>query len=119
MVRYRRNYIAGGTYFFFTVTLDDRASTALVDHIVELRAAFRAVRREQPFVIDAIVILPDHLHAIWTLPDADDDFSDRWRRIKAGFTHQLVVAGIDVGRRSNGEYALWQRRFWEHVTGYP
>jgi putative transposase len=74
MVRYRRNFVHGGTYFF-TVTLLDRNSSALVDHIGALRAAFRASRRERPFMIDAIVILPDHLHAILTLPEDDANFS--------------------------------------------
>src|SRR4029450_4793115 len=67
MVRYRRNFVPGGT-FFFTVTLADRRSSVLVDHIVALRAAFRVTRSEQPFAIDAIVVLPDHLHTIMTLP---------------------------------------------------
>lgn len=114
MVRYRRNYIAGGTCFF-TVTLDDRASSALVDHIGALRTAFRRARQERPFDIDAIVILPDHLHGIWTLPDGDDDFSSRWKRIKAHFTRELSSAGVPIARHRNGEYALWQRRFWEHT----
>ena len=73
--------------------------------------AFRMARQERPFTIDAIVILPDHLHAIWTLPSGDSDFSGRWRRIKAYFTHRLVAAGVPVKRHRNGEYALWQRRF--------
>src|SRR5436853_752480 len=114
MVRYRRNFIAGGTYFF-TVTLADRKSSALVDHVTALRMAFRVARHEHPFTVDAIVILPDHLHAIWTLPPGDCDFSGRWRRIKAHFTHRLVAAGTPVKRHRNGEYALWQRRFWEHT----
>jgi len=114
MVRYRRNFIAGGTYFF-TVTLADRTSSALVDHVSALRMAFRIARRERPFTIDAVVILPDHLHAIWTLPPGDSDFSGRWRRIKAHVTHRLVAAGTPVQRHRNGEYALWQRRFWEHT----
>ncbi len=114
MVRYRRNFVAGGTYFF-TVTLDDRTSSALVEHVGALRAAFRTARQERPFKIDAIVVLPDHLHAIWTLPVDDADFSSRWKRIKASFTRRLVVAGVPVARHSNGEYALWQRRFWEHT----
>jgi len=63
MVRYRRNFVPGGT-FFFTVTLADRCSSALVDHVDALRAAFPAGRRERPFTVDAIVILPEHLHAI-------------------------------------------------------
>jgi hypothetical protein len=73
MVRYRRNFVPGGT-FFFTVTLDDRRSSALVDNVALLRAAFRKTRSERPFAIDAIVILPDHLHVIMTLPPGDSDF---------------------------------------------
>jgi len=69
MVRYRRNFVPGGTYFF-TVTLADRRSSILIDRIGTLRAAVRVARRERPFTIDAIVILPDHLHAIFTLPPA-------------------------------------------------
>jgi putative transposase len=93
MVRYRRNFVPGGTYFF-TVTLADRTSSALVDHVSTLRMAFRIARHERPFTIDAIVVLPDHLHALWTLPPGDPDFSGRWRRIKAYFTHRLVAAGV-------------------------
>lgn len=70
MVLYRRNRVAGGTYFF-TVTLKDRKSTLLVDQIDPLRAAFYAVKHAHPFHIDALVILPEHLHAIWTLPPGD------------------------------------------------
>jgi putative transposase len=114
MVRYRRNFVSGGT-FFFTVTLADRRSSALVDRIAYLRDAFRLTRRERPFAIDAIVVLPDHLHAILTLPQDDADFSGRWRRIKGAFTHSLVRKGLSVGRNQRGEYALWQRRFWEHT----
>ena len=112
MVRYRRNVIQGGTYFF-TVTLAERTSSALVQHVDALRMAFRIARHERPFAIDAIVILPDHLHTVWTLPSDDSDFS--WKRIKAHFTHRLVAAGVPVERHHNGEYALWQRRFWEHT----
>jgi REP-associated tyrosine transposase len=74
MVGYRRNFVPGGTYFF-TVTLADRRSTALVDQIESLRGAFSAARQERPFTIEAIVILPEHLHAIFTLPSGDADFS--------------------------------------------
>jgi putative transposase len=114
MVRYRRNFVPGGSYFF-TVTLADRRSSALVDYIDAVRAAFRAGRRERPFAIDAIVILPDHLHSIFTLPPGDADFSGRWRRIKGHFSNQVIAAGAAIKRRPNGEYALWQRRFWEHT----
>src|SRR5262249_42263323 len=115
MVRYRRNFISGGT-FFFTVALADRRSSALVDHIASLRAAFRQTRRERPFAIDAIVVLPDHLHAIMTLPPEDADFSGRWRRIKGLFTRAVVRSGISASRDQRGEFDLWQRRFWEHTV---
>jgi putative transposase len=114
MVHYRRNFLQGGT-FFFTVTLVDRNSSALVDYVGTLRAAFRAARRERPFAIDAIVILPDHLHAILTLPPADADFSGRWRRIKGHFSSALIDDGVRIARAPNGDLALWQRRFWEHT----
>lgn len=114
MVNYRRNYVSGGTYFF-TVTLRDRSSNLLIAHIELLRAAFRLARHKRPFQIDAIVILPDHLHAIWTLPDGDDNYSARWQAIKSHFTHALVKAGVQLTHDAKGEYDLWQRRFWEHT----
>jgi putative transposase len=114
MVRYRRNFIAGGTYFF-TVTLEDRTSRILIDHVGALRRAFRLTRRACPFAIDAVVVLPDHLHIVMTLPEADADYSNRWRLIKRRFTDAVVETEVPVARRRNGEYALWQRRFWEHT----
>jgi REP-associated tyrosine transposase len=114
MARYRRNFIPGGTYFF-TVVLADRRSTALVDHIGALRSAFREARRARPFAIDALFVLPDHLHAILTLPANDADFSGRWRPIKGHFSNTLIKAGLYLKRRPNGELALWQRRFWQHT----
>ena len=114
MVGYRRYFVPGGTHFF-TVTLADRGSFALVDRVTALRAAFRACRRERPFWIDAIVILPDHLHAILTLPPGDSDFSGRWRRIKGHFSRHMIAAGAFTKRHANEDYALWQRRFWEHT----
>ena len=114
MVRYRRNFVAGGI-FFFTVTLADRSSTALADQVDALRAAFRTTRRAHPFAIDAIVVLPDHLHVVMTLPEGDADFPNRWRLIKRRFTTTVMNTGTSVGRHRNGEHALWQRRFWEHT----
>jgi putative transposase len=114
MVRYRRNFLPGGS-FFFTVTLADRRSSALVDYVDALRSAFRVTRRERPFAIEAIVILPDHLHVVLTLPPDDADFSGRWRRIKGQFSSALIDAGVSIARASNGDLALWQRRFWEHT----
>jgi REP element-mobilizing transposase RayT len=96
MVYYRRNFVSGAGYFF-TVNLADRKSCLLIDHIGELRAAFRYVRQRHPFALDAIVVLPDHLHAIWTLPEGDADFSVRWRLIKSAFSRALP-AGEQVSR---------------------
>jgi putative transposase len=114
MVRYRRNLVPGGT-FFFTLTLADRRSSVLTDHIGSLRAAFRQTRDEHPFVIDSIVVLPEHLHAILTLPPDDSDYSSRWRRIKGLFTRGVVASGRSIPRSDRGEYFLWQKRFWEHT----
>jgi putative transposase len=114
MVRYRRNIVPGGTYFF-TVTLRDRRSSHLTNHITNLRNAFRVARQERPFAIDAIAVLPDHLHAIWTLPDGDADFSGRWRRIKSYFSRNVAAAEVSLKRKPTGEYELWQSRFWEHT----
>ncbi|MES2105320.1 MAG: transposase [Pseudomonadota bacterium] len=114
MVRYRRNLVRGGTYFF-TVTLADRQAAFLTEHIDLLRNAFRSVQMEKPFRIDAIVVLPEHLHAIWTLPDDDADYALRWKKIKANFTRLLIKSGIELNRNKKGEYDLWQRRYWEHT----
>jgi putative transposase len=114
MVRYRRNFVPGGTYFF-TVTLQNRRSQVLVEHVDLLRHAFRATRGERPFDIDAIVVLPDHLHAVMTLPEDDQDFSGRWRRMKSLFTRLAVARGVPAKCNQRGEYNLWQSRFWEHT----
>jgi putative transposase len=114
MVRYRRNFVPGGTYFF-TVTLKDRRSAVLVTHVAALRSAFRVTRTERPFTIDAIVILPDHLHTLITLPPGDADFPVRWRRIKSLFTQQVALTDATLRPNQRGQYDLWQRRFWEHT----
>ena len=80
-----------------------------------LRQAFRQTRDEHPFTIDAIVVLPDHLHAIWTLPESDVDYAGRWRRLKGLFTRAVEKAGVSPLRDPRGEHMLWQRRFWEHT----
>src|SRR3979490_1183671 len=97
MVAYPRNFVPGGT-FFFTVVLENRRSSLLVDKIASLRLAFRVARAERPFKLDAIVILPDHLHAVMTLPDGDSDFSGRWRRIKTVFSRQVVAEAVPVSQ---------------------
>jgi putative transposase len=88
MTSYRRNFVPGGSYFF-TVNLADRRQRLLVEHIDLLRSAFRYARAGHEFTIEAIAILPEHLHAIWTLPDGDADFALRWRLIKATFSRGL------------------------------
>src|SRR5436190_16677471 len=84
MSRYRRAKVEGGTYFF-TVTLADRSSDALVQHVDSFRDAYRWVQKHHPFETVAICVLPDHLHAIWTLPDGDTDFSTRWSLYQGSF----------------------------------
>jgi len=88
MTNYRRNFVPGGSYFF-TVNLADRSSRLLTDHVDLLRKAFRYARLRHAFTIDAVVILPDHLHAIWSLPEGDADFATRWRHVKAMFSRAL------------------------------
>ncbi|MCZ0812425.1 MAG: REP-associated tyrosine transposase [Pseudomonadota bacterium] len=131
MSRYIRPAIPGAS-IFFTVTLSVRGSRLLVEEIARLRAAVRATMAERPFHVDAWVVLPDHMHAVWTLPEGDSGYAVRWGAIKARFTHGVrqaeavtwprfpVVragqyAGVNPGlRQDKGEVALWQRRFWEH-----
>jgi putative transposase len=114
-MQYRRVKIEGGTYFF-TVNLAERKRTILLDNVQILREVISRVKERHPFVIDAMVVLPDHLHAIWTLPRNDADYSTRWMLIKAGFSRR-----INRGERRNasrikkGERGIWQRRYWEHL----
>ena len=115
MTDYRRNFVAGGS-FFFTVNLEDRRLTLLTDHIDVLRRAVRETRARHPFSIEAIVILPEHLHAIWTLPDGDCDYGTRWRLIKSTFSRALPGGEpISASRAERGERGIWQRRYWEHT----
>ena len=115
MPNYRRFRVPGGTYFF-TVNLLERKGDLLVRHIDELREAVRLTKHKRPFQIDAWVVLPDHMHTVWTLPPGDDDYSNRWKAIKIRFVQKLPR----TERRSKvrivkGERAIWQRRFWEYT----
>ena len=115
MVSYRRARFPGASYFF-TVTLLDRRASLLTDHIDDLRMAFSTVKQSHPFRIDAAVILPDHIHCIWTLPTDDADFSMRWREIKSGFSRRIRNREkITCSREQRKERGIWQRRFWEHL----
>ncbi len=115
MVEYRRNFVPGGQ-FFFTVALEDRRAAWLTLHVELLRAAIARTQRALPFRIDAMVVLPEHLHSIFTLPAGDADFHERWRRIKGGFTRAVREAGVVVPGRENRGFQLWQRRYWEHTV---
>ena len=115
MSHYRRLYVPGGSYFF-TVNLAAPGTSTLCDEVGLLRNVYAVVAREHPVVTHAIVILPDHLHAVWTLPEGDDDFSVRWKKIKAGFSrHCLATAEVSPSKARKGEKGIWQRRFWEHA----
>jgi len=116
MTNYRRTKIEGACYFF-TVNLARRSGNhLLVDRIELLRNVFRKVKEDHPFVIDAIVILPDHLHCIWTLPAGDADYKTRWGLIKANFSRQIPgMEKRSQSRIKRGERGIWQRRFWEHM----
>lgn len=114
MVLYRRNRIVGGTYFF-TVTLRDRKSCLLVEHIGLLREAVHRTKRAKPFAIDAWAVMPDHMHTVWTLPPGDADYSGRWRSIKGHFSHEIAKLLEGPTPNAKGEYGFWQRRFWEHT----
>ncbi len=115
MPNYCRHRVSGGIYFF-TVNLLERRKSLLVDHIDALRNAIRQTRRTRPFYIDAWVILPDHMHCIWTLPCGDNDYSSRWRAIKKDFSKSIPAgeyrSAIRIKRHERG---IWQRRFWEHT----
>lgn len=115
MTSYRRNFIPGGSYFF-TVALADRSQHLLVEHVDQLRNAFREVKHAMPFDLVAIVALPEHLHCIWTLPPGDTDYPTRWRRLKAAFAHDLPKGEQrSASRIAKGERGIWQRRYWEHT----
>jgi REP-associated tyrosine transposase len=108
--------VCSGGCWFFTVNLLERRKTLLVDHIAALREAVAITRANHPFAIDAFVVLPNHLHAIWQLPPDDRDFSTRWLLIKSRFARALPkrerLSAVRVARHERG---IWQRRFWEHL----
>jgi len=115
MSEYIRNRVSGASYFF-TTNLLNRKTTLLVDHIDEFREAVRKVRNKYPFYIDAWVVLPEHTHCIWTLPESDQDYSGRWREIKKAFSKSLPpIEHCSKIRIKRHERGIWQRRFWEHT----
>ena len=119
MSRYRRDSTPGGTWFFTVVTQNRRP--ILCDEAVRaaLHDAIVLTRVNWPFRIDAWVLLPDHLHCIWTLPDGDADFPTRWNLIKRRTSAALKVTYFNAGmmtpsKTSRRELTFWQRRYWEH-----
>ncbi|MFA6163847.1 MAG: transposase [Methylobacter sp.] len=116
MRTYIRSRLQGGIYFF-TVNLAERGQNdLLLRNIDTLREAFRHTQQRHPFVIEAIVVLPEHLHCLWRLPEGDDDFSLRWRLIKAHFSRHIVSGErVSASRQRKNERGIWQRRYWEHL----
>ncbi len=111
-MEFRRARIPGATYFFTVVTAERRP--LLIDNISHLRNAFRSVKHRYPFHIEAIVVLPDHPHAIWRLPEGDAAYPLRWSLIKHHFSIGLPAGRRTASRRSKREKGIWQRRYWEH-----
>ena len=119
MSRYRRANTPGATYFFTVVTYRRRWFLTEEQPRRWLREAIATTRRDHPFGIDAWVLMPDHLHCIWTLPAGDGDFSTRWALIKSRFTrfakpHLHRPEWVTASKRRHREGTVWQRRFWEH-----
>jgi len=114
-MRYRRTLVPGATYFF-TLNLADRRCHLLVENIEALREAVRVVKQAHPFEIVAWVVLPEHMHAIWSLPAADSDYSLRWNQIKGAFSRRVPTGErLSRSRAGKRERGVWQRRFWEHL----
>ena len=115
MTNYRRNFLPGGTYFF-TAVLANRHSRLLVDKIEALRGALQHTQREMPFKVIAMVVLLDHLHCVWRLPQGDADYPTRWKLFKTAFSRCIPKGERrSVSRISKGERGIWQRRYWEHT----
>jgi putative transposase len=121
MPNFRRYFVPGGTFFFTVVT--DRRAPVFGDPQARtlMGTALRECRERQPFRIEAIVLLPDHLHTIWTLPSGDDAYPLRWARIKRSFTRAWLLAGgleqpTSTGRQRDGRRGVFQPKYWEHTV---
>jgi putative transposase len=116
MTDYRRVYMPGASWFFTVNLAERRNNKLLVEQIEPLRMAFRYVKKRRPFAINAVVIMPDHLHCIWTLPTGDADFSSRWNLLKGYFSRNISKGErVSASRAKRRERGLWQRRFWAHL----
>jgi putative transposase len=118
-MKYRRAKISGASYFFTIVTHQRQPIFTTAEIIALFETSVSRIKARHPFDIDAVVILPDHIHTIWTLPGGDADFPRRWRLIKEAFTKPFVRAHgarpRNASRLAKNEQAIWQRRYWEHV----
>lgn len=114
-MQYRRSKEPGACYFF-TVNLAERNKSLLVSHVNELRLAFKKTKQEHPFDITAIVVLLDHLHVLWQLPENEANYPSRWNLIKHRFSRTLLKnERISASRQKKGERGIWQRRYWEYL----
>jgi putative transposase len=116
MTEYRRPFMPGAAWFFTVNLAERKGNRLLIEKLDNLRSAFRSVQADHQFRIDAVVILPEHLHCIWTLPPQDADFATRWGLIKGQFSRSIQKGErISQSRLKRGERGIWQRRFWEHL----
>ena len=115
-MQYRRVFTLGGTLFFTVVTFDRQDIFTGENTVSILREAFREVLTQHPFQINAFVLLPNHLHTVWTLPEGDCNYPTRWRLIKSKFSRRWTKRPPvhSISRRKKGEQEVWQRRYWEH-----
>ena len=115
MPQYLRARIEGGVYFF-TITLADRSSDLLVRHIEHLRKVYKVVEDRHPFETIAICVLPDHMHAVWSLPSGDSNFPVRWSQIKSAFSREFPATNVrSASKAAKRDKGIWQRRYWEHT----
>jgi putative transposase len=120
MSQYRRNYIPGGTFFLTLVTYQRMPLFSNPENIHSLRFALSTTRLEMPFEILGAVVLPEHIHFLWTLPPNDSNYSRRVGRLKVLFTQSLrgkktLPKQVSISRQKHRESDVWQRRFWEHT----
>lgn len=117
MATFRRSTTPGATYFFTLNTCGRQKVLTDVRVYDALKHGLRRVKEQLPFTIDAFVLLPDHLHCIWTLPELDADYAKRWNFIKRYVSQQtrdVIAIPANASRLRRGELGLWQRRYWEH-----
>lgn len=118
-MRYRRLLLPGATYFFTLVTYERRKLFNHSDRVALWNQAVSKVQRKRPFEIVAEIILPDHLHTMWSLPEGDADYATRIRLVKTALTKSVTTGAPEDGgsesRMRKGERLVWQRRYWEHA----